>query len=77
MVNITPLLNFLDSRRSVTFQRFLLKILPSFFSNILVHNMINPTALAKDPMAIKYKIESSFLVFFFTLGMADEFERVG
>ena len=34
-------------------QRILLKISPLIFSNILIHNKINPTALVKDPYAIK------------------------
>lgn len=60
VINLTPLLNFATSNRSFTFQRLLLKINPLIFSNILVHNMINPTALAKDPAAIKAKIDDIF-----------------
>jgi predicted alpha/beta hydrolase family esterase len=56
VINITPLTNFINSNRSFTLQRILLKISPTIFSNLLVHNMINPTALAKDPLAIKSKI---------------------
>lgn len=39
--------------------------------------MINPTALAKDPLAIKAKIDSIFWETFITLKMADEYEQVG
>jgi len=39
--------------------------------------MINPTALAKDPLAIKAKVDSIFWETFITLKMADEYEQVG
>lgn len=44
-----------------------------FFSELLVHNMVNPTALTKDPHAIKSIIDSNFWEFFITLRMADEY----
>ena len=37
---------------------------------MLVHNMINPTAVCKDPLAIKAKIDSVFFESFITLNMA-------
>ncbi len=39
--------------------------------------MVNPTALAKNPVAIKAKIDSIFWESFITLHMADEYEQVG
>lgn len=39
--------------------------------------MVNPTALAKDPLAIKAKIDSIFWESFITLQMADQYEQVG
>jgi hypothetical protein len=60
-----------NSNRSSTLQRALLKISPTIFGNLLVHNMVNPTALAKDPLAIKAKIDSIFWESFITLQMAD------
>lgn len=36
--------------------------------------MINPTALVKNPYAIKAIIEGSFSEFFITMKMADEYE---
>jgi hypothetical protein len=35
--------------------------------------MINPTALSKDPLAVKAKIDSIFWYNFITLKMADEY----
>ena len=47
VINIAPLLSFVGSNRSIMLQRILLKINPTVFENILLHNMINPTALTK------------------------------
>jgi hypothetical protein len=71
IINITPLINFVSSNRNSALQRILLKISPTVFENLLVHNMVNPTALAKDPLAIKAKIDSIFWESFITLQMAD------
>jgi acylglycerol lipase len=56
VINVAPLMSFVGSRGNLTYQRVLLKLSPPIFNNILVHNMINPTALTKDPYAIKTKI---------------------
>ena len=77
MIQVTPLIAFISNNRNLGLQRFLLKLSPTIFSNLLVHNMINPTALAKKPLAIKNKIDSIFWESFITLHMADEYEQVG
>jgi alpha-beta hydrolase superfamily lysophospholipase len=77
VICITPLTNFVNNNRSFRLQRLLLKISPTVFSHLLVHNMLNPTALAKDPLAIKSQIDGTFWENFITLKMADEYEQVG
>ena len=49
---------------------------PFLFGNLLVHNGINPTALVRDPMAIKAKIDSVVFQSFITLTMAEEYDYI-
>ena len=69
-ISISPLLTFREFNNTSTFQKMLHKISPFIFGNMLVHNMINPTAVCKDPLAIKAKIDSVFFESFITLNMA-------
>lgn len=54
----------------------MLGVSPFIFGNLLVHNKINPTALAKSPLAIKAKIENVFFESFITLKMAADYDDV-
>lgn len=56
IINISPILRYKNVHTNTLIRKILLKISPLFFGNVLIHNMTNPTALARDPFAIKQKI---------------------
>ena len=60
VIFISPLLSFGKFNKYTTLQKILHWVFPSLFGNLLVHNMINPTASAKNPHAIKNRIDSVF-----------------
>lgn len=76
VVNIAPLINFSNQGRSSIVQRLLINLFP-ITRHILVHNMVNPTALVKDPYALKAIIEGGSTDFFITMQMADEYALIG
>lgn len=77
VILISPIIRFVEfSTLGAHWRKFILYIFPFIFSNLLVHNKINPTALTKSPFAIKSKIESVFFESFITLKMAADYDDV-
>ena len=75
-ISVSPLLTFRQFHHSSLLQTILHQVMPWVFDNMLVHNLINPTAVCKNPLAVKAKIDSVFFESFITLHMANEYEQL-
>eukprot|EP00919_Chromeraceae_sp_WS-2016_P058837 GHVR01139830.1.p1 GENE.GHVR01139830.1~~GHVR01139830.1.p1 ORF type:complete len:100 (+),score=2.69 GHVR01139830.1:2136-2435(+) len=73
---MSPMFNFPNINKNSFFHKFLNLLSPSIYDNILINNMINPTALTNNPKKIKRCLSGVFNYQYVSLKMSNQYKQL-
>lgn len=73
VIALSPLFSFPNIEKFTFLHNFILSLSPTLFDDILINNMINPTALTNNPLKIKKNITGVFNFQYVTLKMLKQY----